>query len=65
MHNKSKGVDKIVERTFGMELMANEGVDCFMIRVVSVDMPTDLDSDLLKPNPCKCPAMVSYGAAWA
>ena len=58
-------MDKILDRTLALELVADEALGCFMIRVVSVDMAIEHDSGLLEPNPCKCHAVVSYSAAWA
>jgi hypothetical protein len=65
VRNKSNGVDTILDLTLGLELIADEALDCFMIHVVSVDMAIQHDSGLLEPNPCKCLAVASYSAAWA
>jgi hypothetical protein len=59
MRNESNDVDKILDRTLGLELIADEALDCFMIPVVSVDVTIGHDFGLLEPNPCKCPAVVS------
>jgi hypothetical protein len=59
MRNKSSDVDKILDRTLGLGLIADGALDCFMIRVVYVDMAIEHDSGLLEPNPFKCPAVVS------
>jgi hypothetical protein len=64
VRNNLNGVDTILGRTFGLELTADQTIVCFMVCVVSVDMAIEHDSGLLESNPFKCPAVVSYRAAW-
>jgi hypothetical protein len=65
MQNNSTGADTILDRTFGLELTADEAIDCFMMFVVFVDIAIEHESGLLESNPSKCPAVVSYRVAWA
>jgi hypothetical protein len=59
MRNKIKRCGKILDRTLGLEPIADEELDCFMTLVVSVDIAIERESGLLEPNSCKCPAVVS------